>query len=432
MKRDLTELFLQKLQPQPRRFLVWDGKQRGLALAVRPNNRRSWKCIYSVRGRVRWYTIGPADVISLAEARKRAAKIRVAVADGKDPQAEKRAERGVGTFAELARRYVEEYAKGRNKSWAQADYLVRSHLLPRWGKLLPSNITRDDVKRLKAAIKAPIVANQTLAAASAIFSWAMREQIGGVAVNPCRHVERHATHSRERVLAASEVAPLWTALGKAGEAGKVLKLILLTGQRPGEVSAMRREHIRDGWWEMPGEPSGDWPGTKNGRSHRVWLPQPATLLATNNVPSVTPTERVIDFDNVPSVAQLAATMRTICTQLGVTQKVTPHDLRRTFLSQVTALGFGRDALDRIANHKKQHAVTDVYDRHGYASEDQHIMEAVAAEIVRLAEGRPGAGQGRAPEGSDARAVLAGGAGVLRASRPPSQPWIRGAGRKRGG
>jgi integrase len=378
MKRDLTELFLQKLQPQPRRFLVWDGKQRGLALAVHPNNRRSWKCIYSVRGRVRWYTIGPADVISLAEARKRAAKIRVAVADGKDPQAEKRAERGVGTFGELARRYVEEYAKGRNKSWAQADYLVRSHLLPRWGKLLPSNITRDDVKRLKAAIKAPIVANQTLAAASAIFSWALREQIAGVTLNPCRHVERHATHSRERVLAASEVAPFWTALGEAGRAGIALKLILLLGQRPGEIIHLRRQHIRDGWWELPGQPDPAlaWPGTKNGESHRVWLPAPAQQLLA-----------ALEGDFART--KLNAPMRAVCAQLGVTEKVTPHDLRRTFLSQVTALGFGRDAMDRIANHK-QHAVTDVYDRHGYAVEDQHIMETVAAAIMRLAEGRPGA------------------------------------------
>jgi integrase len=399
MKRDLTELFLQKLQPQRRRFLVWDGKQRGLALAVRPNNRRSWKCIYSVRGRVRWYTIGPADVISLAEARKRAAKIRVAVADGKDPQAEKRAERGVGTFGELARRYVEEYAKGRNKSWAQADYLVRSHLLPRWGKLLPSNITRDDVKRLKAAIKAPIVANQTLAAASAIFSWALREQIAGVTLNPCQHVERHATRSRERVLAASEVAPLWTALGEAGRAGIALKLILLLGQRPGEILHLRRQHIRDGWWELPGQPDPalGWPGTKNGESHRVWLPAPAQQLLA-----------ALEGDFART--KLNAPMRAVCAQLGVTEKVTPHDLRRTFLSQVTALGFGRDAMDRIANHK-QHAVTDVYDRHGYAVEDQHIMETVAGEIVRLAEGRPGVAKVVPLKGGTrrARSLRAGGA-----------------------
>jgi integrase len=381
MKRDLTELFLQKLQPQPRRFLVWDGKQRGLALAVRPNNRRSWKCIYSVRGRVRWYTIGPADVISLAEARKRAAKIRVAVADGKDPQAEKRAERGVGTFGELARRYVEEYAKGKNKSWAQADYLVRSHLLPRWGKLLPSHITRDDVKRLKAAIKAPIVANQTLAAASAIFSWALREQIAGVTLNPCQHVERHATRSRERVLAASEVAPFWTAFGQEGRAGITLKLILLTGQRPGEVIHLRRQHIIDGWWQMPGQPDAalDWPGTKNGESHRVWLPATAQQL-------------LAELDGDFAGLKLNAPMQTICRELGVTEKVTPHDLRRTHGTLITGLGFGRDAMNRIQNHKDG-GIGSVYDRHEYAEENRRVMEAVASEIMRLAEGR-GAGKAK--------------------------------------
>jgi len=381
MKRDLTELFLQKLQPQPRRFLVWDGKQRGLALAVRPNNRRSWKCIYSVRGRVRWYTIGPADVISLAEARKRAAKIRVAVADGKDPQAEKRAERGVGTFGELARRYVEEYAKGKNKSWAQADYLVRSHLLPRWGKLLPSHITRDDVKRLKAAIKAPIVANQTLAAASAIFSWALREQIAGVTLNPCQHVERHATRSRERVLAASEVAPFWTAFGQEGRAGITLKLILLTGQRPGEVIHLRRQHIIDGWWQMSGQPDAalDWPGTKNGESHRVWLPATAQQL-------------LAELDGDFAGLKLNAPMQTICRELGVTEKVTPHDLRRTHGTLITGLGFGRDAMNRIQNHKDG-GIGSVYDRHEYAEENRRVMEAVASEIMRLAEGR-GAGKAK--------------------------------------
>ena len=59
----------------------------------------------------------------------------LAVAEGKDPAAEKRAERGAGTFAELAERYVEQYAKKHNKSWRQADALVRRHVLPRWGKL---------------------------------------------------------------------------------------------------------------------------------------------------------------------------------------------------------------------------------------------------------------------------------------------------------
>jgi integrase len=249
--------------------------------------------------------------------------------------------------------------------------------LPRWGKLLPSNITRDDVKRLKAAIKAPIVANQTLAAASAIFSWALREEVAGVTLNPCRHVERHATHSRERVLAASEVAKFWAAFSQADQAGVALKLILLTGQRPGEIIHLRRQHICDGWWEMPGrpDPALGWPGTKNGESHRVWLPAPAQqLLAALE-------------SEFPRNLRLTAPMRALCAQLKVSETVRPHDLRRTHGTLITGLGFGRDAMNRIQNHKDG-GIGSVYDRHQYADENKRVMEAVAAEIVRLAEGRP--------------------------------------------
>ena len=43
---------------------------------------------------------------------------------------------------------------------------------------------------------------------------------------------------------------------------------------------MRREHVVDGWWQMPGDPVPDlgWPGTKNAASHRVWLPAAAREL----------------------------------------------------------------------------------------------------------------------------------------------------------
>ena len=110
-------------------------------------------------------------------------------------------------------------------------------------------------------IEAPIVANQTLAAASAIFSWAIRQEI--LTVNPCKLVDRNPTTDRERVLSDEEV-------GCCGRSStRRCKLILLTGQRPGEVAAMQREHIVDGWWQMPGKPQGAWPGTKNGRDHRV-------------------------------------------------------------------------------------------------------------------------------------------------------------------
>ena len=60
------------------------------------------------------------------------------VAEGKDPAAERPGAPGKGTFEELAQRYVKEYAQRKNKSWQQADKLVRKHLIPRWGSYTPA------------------------------------------------------------------------------------------------------------------------------------------------------------------------------------------------------------------------------------------------------------------------------------------------------
>jgi hypothetical protein len=52
-------------------------------------------------------------------------------------------------------------------------------------------------------ISSPTVANQVLASASAIFSWAIKEELGGVKFNPCTSIDRNETKSRERVLSDS-------------------------------------------------------------------------------------------------------------------------------------------------------------------------------------------------------------------------------------
>jgi integrase len=86
-----------------------------------------------------------------------------------------------------------------------------------------------------------------------------------------------------------------------------------------------------------------------------------------------------------AINKLDVTMRTICQKLEV-EGVTPHDLRRTFSSKVTGLKFGRDAMNRVTNHKEG-GIADVYDRHDYADENKRIMETVANHLMTLVEGR---------------------------------------------
>ena len=208
-KQTLDELTVQRLPPEPKAFLVWDRKQHGLALSVQPTGQKAYKVVYSFHGRPRWYHLGVVGKIGLADARKLARKIQVRVADGYDPQAERKAERMAGTFEELAQRYLDEHARTHNKSWQQARALVERYCLPRWAKLKPTHITRGDAKALRASIKAPILANQVLASASAIFTWAIKEEI--ITDNPCKLVERNETRSRERVLSDRELPLFWGA-----------------------------------------------------------------------------------------------------------------------------------------------------------------------------------------------------------------------------
>jgi integrase len=132
---------------------------------------------------------------------------------------------------------------------------------------------------------------------------------------------------------------------------------------------------------MPGEPVPElgWPGTKNGASHRVWLPAPVRALIGEA------DSGYVFAGGRGAVLALDKPMRGICKSIGI-PRLTPHDLRRTHGSTVTALGFGRDAMNRIQNHREG-GIASVCDRHGYADENKRIMEAVAAKIMSLIDGR---------------------------------------------
>ena len=236
-----------------------------------------------------------------------------------------------------------------------------------------------------ASIEAPVLANQVLTD---------RERgvhLGGARGNTARESlqtggAESGPQPRAR-LADSEIPKFWSAFDDAGLiASTALKVILLTGQRPGEVAHMRREHIKDGWWELPGEPvqALGWPGTKNGASS-------SRVAVGAGAGADRPVRRrrrhgiVFAGPRGGPVTGLDGSMRAICARLGA-ERATPHDLRRTFSTTVTGLRFGRDALNQVTNHREG-GIANVYDRHGYAEENKHVMEAVAAKIMALVEGR---------------------------------------------
>jgi integrase len=378
----LTERNIHQLKAEPgRASAFWDQRAPGLCLLVQATGHRAFKFVYRHRHRARWFHIG---MVSLDDARTLALKLRLKVVEGGDPVADRQTQQASGTFAELTERYFDEHAKRKHKSWQHALYLARRNLLPRWGHLAASSITRGDVRAMMSKIAAPTTANLSLAAASSIFSWAVDEEI--VPFNPCRGIKRNPTQSRERVLSDSELPLFWAVLIRIDAVNAAaIKTILLTGQRPGEVRHMRREHIADSWWTLPGKADSHWPGTKNSQTHCVWLPE-AVLKMVQVSQSEHPTGFVFATNKGKPLRKLDAAMRQVSELAGFDEPVRPHDLRRTHGSTITKLGFGRDAMNRVQNHREG-GIADVYDRHRYEEENKRVMEAVATHLMMLAEGR---------------------------------------------
>jgi integrase len=169
-----------------------------------------------------------------------------------------------------------------------------------------------------------------------------------------------------------ELPQFWAAFQRAGIAGKALQLILFFGQRPGEVTQLVG---------ATGKTGSGLAMAWNKDTHRVWLPHPVQVLLGK-----LPTTGLLLLSRGGALSSLDDVMRSICKELRIAEKVTPHDLRRTHGSTIAGPGFGGDAMNRIQNHREG-GIADVYDQHKYATGNKRIMEAVAAHLLNLAEGR---------------------------------------------
>ena len=216
---------------------------------------------------------------------------------------------------------------------------------------------------------APIQANRTFALIRKAFNFGLG--IDMVETNPCQGVSRPAKERRrDRVLSADEIRGLWESFPSHRPLTvAVIKLLLLTAQRVGEVLTMRWSDIDldAGWWTIPAERS------KNQLPHRVPLNRLAReVLAEVNTdgsgsPWVFPSPRT----DGPQVT-IKKTIRLI--RQGISAEFTPHDLRRTAASYMTRMGIPRFTVARILNHAESD-VTAVYDRHSYDQEKRRALDA---------------------------------------------------------
>lgn len=385
----------------------------GLVLDVRPNGTRTWFVRYQPGGRrgrtFRWYKIGDANAIGIVDATERAKKVVTAVEDEqRDPYIERieKVREGL-TFGELFEDWFARYAEP-TLSRAKTDRIVyRCHIEADFAKKRLIDIKRIDIGRFRdqvAAGASPLTSNSVVELIGRVLNWAVDE--GMLEVNPSARLRKVGIYRpRERVLSETEIRQFWNALNAMegmigehmgrGEKGRmlspttrsVLRLLLLTGQRRGEVVGALKSELELGGKEPVWTISGD--RTKNGLLHRLPLcPLAKTEFAKAVQLSDSKSPFVFPSFEEPLTRPIyaEAVTRAMARLVGELEmpRVSPHDLRRTVGTEMAKLGLPVHVRSLILNHSPMsRGITDaVYNRYAY---DKEKRQALLTWEHRLAE-----------------------------------------------
>ncbi len=210
----------------------------------------------------------------------------------------------------------------------------------------------DGLHRKISKTGATYVANRTIAVLSKMFSlairWGMREN------NPARGVERNTEHHRRRYLIGDELARLVKALAAHPDrqAADIVRLLLLTGARRGEVLSMRWADVNlsDGVWSKP--PS----STKQREHHAAVLSAPArALLGRLQEEQAGRPRRALGEFIFPGagatghVVEIKKSWRAITKAAGIAG-LRIHDLRHSFASQLVSSGHSLPLIGALMGH----------------------------------------------------------------------------------
>lgn len=369
-----------KVPPKPQRIDKIHTIHRGLALALRVSysGSKTWSVIYYVNGKPRKDALGRFPEVSVSEAYKLATKF--------EPEAaEKKA--AAGTFREVAESFVANYVNGLDRKdgtpLRTKKEIVRcltKYIYPTLGSRPFVEVRRSDVMSLRDHIgkkHGPRQANVVLTILSKLMNWyALRSEDYA---SPMVRGMKYETNARDRKLSDDELRLIWNAC--EGTFGDIVKVLLLTAQRRDKVTTMKWDDIKSAVWHIPQE------AREKSVPGALKLPQLALDIIEAR-PRIAGNDYVFagrvhgqPFNSYSQgKEELDAKLN-----LSTTDKLpnwTLHDLRRTARSLMSRAGVTPHIAERVLGHTIK-GVEGVYDRHAYAAEKAHALEALAGLVERI-------------------------------------------------
>ncbi len=394
----LTKTLVDNLQPTAKgQAFLWDSEIPGFAVRITPTGIKAWIVQMRVRGgKERRMAVGLCSKVPLDKARIEARKL-IANADlGRDVAQERKEAREVKpeanpTFADFAGRWLNEVVERRNRASTLElrRLLLKNHITPYLGAKRIAEIGRKEIEDMHHAVsqRYPVAANRAVSTCSAIFATAIRW--GLLERNPALNTHRNAEEGRERYLTPEEIARLQKALDEtpAQDSADVVRLLMLTGARFGEVAAMRWEQLdlETGVWVKPAAT------TKQNKTHRVPLSPPAVdilkkrLKATETARARQPSklDRGARKDNpwvFPGDGK-DGHMTTVRVFWGaLCKRARVHDLRHTFAGLLVSAGESLPVVGALLGHTQAKTTS----RYAHLMDDP--LRAAAEKVAKVAGG----------------------------------------------
>jgi integrase len=360
-----TDKKVVNLKPAEKRYDVRESSGGGFGIRVSPNGTKSWFFIYTFEGRKCRLSLGTYPAVSLQDARIKHADAVKLLQKGVNPGEEKRAAQRERVEAPTIKHLIEDFLEHHVVGLAdqtRREYrrCLERYVLPEWGKRKVKDIRRRDVHYLLQPIKskAPAQANAVFRIMRKLFNYAVQHE--SIEISPCLNVSMPAAVVRkDRWLSAEEVQAFWSSLPDcpiSDEIQRALKLILVTGQRPGEVIGAHSREIKGDWWIIPGS------RTKNSKEQRVYLTRLAKDLIGDKDGYIFESPRGGKHIEVNAIS--LALRRGFANKTMDLEHFTPHELRRTASTHMAQLGFTDEVIAAILNHTRT-GVTAIYNRFGY-------------------------------------------------------------------
>jgi len=223
---------------------------------------------------------------------------------------------------------------------------LRNQILPFFRGRSVAEIRQADVRSWMASLAAvPAAANRSLPVLSIIMEQAELYGVRSPDSNPCRGVQRFPQPGRERFLKQDEMRNLGSALSASQEANPILaalvKLLILTGCRQGEIRTLRWQDYRQG---------GIFLGDSKTGPRRVWLSSPAAEVLEHLPKIASWTFPGANQDQPMPTETLYRYWRCLRSSAGLAD-LRLHDLRHNYASFASRRGETVPTIARLLGHR---------------------------------------------------------------------------------